>query len=201
MATVSSWWRRLPLQQSSSSPSPKAGFSLVDELIASEQELGFSEPDEQASAAPLLGRQQALARRPRNALPTPRRIGDFADLPPPPSSTPPPSSSTQSRTKTKTTNRQLDGSNTYPPTSFWLGARGRALPLSHYESSAPQPSPPQLERIDFASSTTRLLYRTSGNIIEAICIVPRFVLIYSLTLKFWIHVGILVGLCLVVTRK
>jgi hypothetical protein len=63
------------------------------------------------------------------------------------------------------------------------------------------PLPRPIERIDFASSTTRLIYRAPREIIGAMRIVPRLALVLSLTLKFWILAGLLVVFSLVVTRK
>ena len=128
MAAVSSWWRRLPLLQFSSSP--KASYSLVDEVDVSEQELGFSEPDSQMSA----------------------EVGERSPL--------------------LILGRQHINNNTYI-----------LDPIVHDNARAHiGNSWPPIERIDFASSTTRLIYRAPREIIEAIRIVPRLALVLSLTL-------------------
>jgi hypothetical protein len=162
MAAVSSWWRRLPLLQFSSSP--KASYSLVNEVDVSEQELGFSEPDSQTSA----------------------EVGERSPL---------------------LLGRQHFNNNTYvltyvldPPTTehVFTDIRVSDGARSHFgDVFVPRP----IERIDFASSTTRLMYRAPREIIEAIRIVPRLALVLSLTLKFWILVGLLVVFSLVVTRE
>lgn len=161
-AAVSSWRRRLPLLQSSSSP---ASYSLVNEVNVSEQELGFSEPDEQTSA----------------------EVGERSPL---------------------LLGRQHVNNNTYvltyvldPPTTehVFTDIRVSDGARSHFGDVFGDTRP--IERIDFASSTTRLIYRAPREIIEAIRIVPRLALVLSLTLKFWIHVGLVVVFSFVVTRK
>jgi hypothetical protein len=161
MAAVSSWWRSLPLLQSSSSPAPKASYSLVNEVNVSEQELGFSEPDSQTSA----------------------EVGERSPL---------------------LLGRQHVNNNTYildPPTPEYVFTDFYVSDNARLQSGDSHPLPRPIERIDFASSTTRLIYRAPREIIEAIRIVPRLALVLSLTLKFWIHVGLLVVFSLVVTRK
>jgi hypothetical protein len=158
MAAVSSWWRRLPLLQFSS---PKASYSLVNEVDVSEQELGFSEPDSQMSA----------------------EVGERSPL---------------------LLGRQHVNNNTYllgPPTTEYVFTDIDVSDNARSQSGNSHPLPRPIERIEFASSTTRLMYRAPREIIEAIRIVPRLALVLLLTPKFWIHVGLLVVFSLVVTRK
>ena len=161
MAAVSSWWRRLPLLQSSSSPASEASYSLVNEVNVSEQELGFSEPDSQTSA----------------------EVGERSPL---------------------LLGRQHVNNNTYildPPTTEYVFTDFYVSDNARLQSGYSHPLPRPIERIDFASSTTRLIYRAPREIIGAMRIVPRLALVLSLTLKFWILVGLLVVFSLVVTRK
>ena len=162
MAAVSSWWRRLPLLQSSSSPASEASYSLVNEVNVSEQELGFSEPDSQTSA----------------------EVGERSPL---------------------LLGRQHVNNNTYildpPTTEYVFEHTGVHRSARHYEVENSFSFLRPIERIDFASSTTRLIYRAPREIIGAMRIVPRLALVLSLTLKFWILVGLLVIFSLVVTRK
>jgi hypothetical protein len=204
MAAASPWWRRLPLLRSPSPAARKADLSIIDELIASEEELGFTESDELTSSAEVVERSPLLAwsqatkptkpRRPQDTSPPPHHDEQIADiissqpLVSKPMGAGTPSLHELARLKAKIRTK-------------------RALPLSHYTDREGNPWQPQplssLESIDFAGSATRLLYRAPRETIAAIRVVPRLVLILvsSLTLKFWIHAGLLVVFSLVVTRK
>jgi hypothetical protein len=201
MAAASPWWRRLPLLWS---PARKADLSLLDELIASEQELGFTASDEQTPAevgerTPLFERQQRFEptgpRKSQKALPQPRHVEDSANSSQPSLTFVGAASSPERLTA-------LEG----PPqdaTKYVTRQLRRALPLSHYfESSTGLPAPPNsLGRLDFAGSTTRLAYRLFQEIVEVIRVMLLFVLVACLTLRFWAFVGLLTVSGLVIARE
>ena len=185
MAGVSLWWRRLQVPLSISAL-PARDLSLLDELIASEQELGFTASEEQTPAdeigerTPLFGQQQGFKpprpRRPQKALPQLRRVEDSAGFP-------------QSSSKTvdttdlqgRSTDRQLRHETRIKRGFGGSGFPKRALPLSHYfesrtdslRESSPALSPPDasLRRLDFASSTTRLAYQSFQETTEVIRVI------------------------------
>lgn len=190
MAGVSSWWRRLQVPLSRSAL-PARDLSLLDELIASEQELGFTASEEQTQAdeigerTPLFGQQQGFKpprpQRPQKALPQSRRVEGSTGFP-------------QSSSKIVDTTDLPERSTDKQPllmTGIKLGLGGsafpkRALPLSHYFEShtdslrepslrelSPALSPPEtsLGRLDFASSTTRLAYQTFQESTEVIRVI------------------------------
>ena len=75
--------------------------------------------------------------------------------------------------------------NTYildPPTTEYVFTDFYVSDNARLQSGYSHPLPRPIERIDFASSTTRLIYRAPREIIEAIRIVPRLALVLSLTL-------------------
>jgi hypothetical protein len=217
MAGVSSWWRRLQVPISISAL-PARDLSLLDELIASEQELGFTASEEQTPAdeigesSPLFGQQQEFKptgpRRSQNALPQPRRVEDSVGLQ---------QSSSKTGLPERSTDRQLRHETRIKPGVGGSGFPKRALPLLHYYESStdslrePSPalSPPDtsLRRLDFASSTMRLAYQTFQESAEVIRVVPQLilvtllsVLVFCLTPRPLLLVGIFTLSGLVITK-